>query len=138
MRKAYITGIFCFMASFLVNAQNTVEVEINNFDSEKGVALVGLYNAEASFMDKEYKGQILKVKDKQVILNFTDLPDGDYAILVIHDEDEDGELSTNFLGIPTEKYGASNNAPSMFGPPKWKDAKFELKNGQVIKQEITL
>ena len=36
-------------------------------------------------------------------------------------------MDTNFLGIPKEDYGCSNNARGTLGPPKWKDAKFELK-----------
>lgn len=138
MNKAYITGILFFIGTFFIQAQNTIAVEIKNFDSDQGVVLVGLYNSESSFMEKEYKGKILKVEDEKVVLLFNALPDGSYAILVIHDEDENGELTTNFIGIPKEKYGASNNAPSKFGPPKWKDAKFEVKNGQVVKQKITL
>lgn len=134
----YISGILFLMGTFFIHAQNTIAVEINNFESDRGVVLVGLYNSTTTFMEKEYKGEILKIKDKQVVLNFSDLPDGSYAILVVHDEDENGELSTNFIGIPKEKYGASNNAPSKFGPPKWKDAKFEVKNRQVVSQKIAL
>lgn len=138
MNKIYLTPIFFLIGIYFMNAQNTIEVEINNFDSDKGKVMVGLYNSETSFMEKEYKGRILDIESDPVMVSFDDVPDGNYAILVVHDEDENGELTTNFLGIPKEKYGASNNAPSRFGPPKWIDAKFEVKKGQVVKQEITL
>lgn len=138
MSRAYFTGFLFLIGTFFVNAQNTIEVEINNFDSNKGVALIGLYNTESSFLVEEYQGLEADVRDKKVILSFTDIPDGTYAISVFHDEDENGELTTNFIGIPKEAYGSSNNAPSNFGPPKWKDAKFEVRNGQTVKQKITL
>ena len=123
--------------SLILNAQNTIEVEIINFESDKGVAQVGLFNTETSFLDKVYKGKAVKIKDQKAIAIFTDIPDGTYAISVFHDKNEDEKLNT-FLGIPTEKYAASNNAPSKFGPPKWKDAKFEVKNGENVKQKISL
>lgn len=131
--------IFAFLgATLFTNAQNQIKVEIDKFESDKGVAFVGLYNTEGSFLEKEYKGQKAFIKDSKVALSFIDIPDGTYAISVFHDEDENGELTTNFIGIPKESYGSSNNAPSRFGPPKWNDAKFEVRNGQVVKQKIRL
>ena len=123
--------------SLMLNAQNTIELKIINFASDKGVAQIGLFNTETSFLDKVYKGKEVKIKDQKAVAIFTDIPDGTYAISVFHDKNEDEKLNT-FLGIPTENYAASNNAPSKFGPPKWKDAKFEVKNGENVKQKISL
>ncbi len=138
MNKAIYIMMFFLGGSLFLNAQNKIEVEIINFDSDKGVAMVGLYNSESSFLEKEYKGEKAAISGKKVVVSFTNIPDGFYAISVFHDEDENGELTTNFLGIPKEAYGASNNAPGRFGPPKWKDAKFEVRNGQTVKQKISL
>ncbi|MDT0677099.1 DUF2141 domain-containing protein [Autumnicola musiva] len=129
-------SFFCGILS--LNAQNNIEVEITDFESDKGQAMIGLYNTENSFLKKEFKGKQLKIQDKKVMFTFADIPEGNYAIMVFHDEDKNNELTTNFLGIPKENYGASNNAPSKFGPPKWKDAKFEVKNGKTLKQKIML
>lgn len=125
-------------ATVFLNAQNRIQVEITNFDSDKGVLLAGIYNTEASFLKKEFTGQRVAIKNKKVTLEFTDIPDGTYAITVFHDKDENGDLTTNFLGIPREAYGASNNAPARFGPPKWEGAKFEVRGGETVKQKITL
>ena len=43
--------------SFILNAQNSIEVEITNFASGKGVAQIGLFNTETSFLEKVYKGK---------------------------------------------------------------------------------
>jgi len=123
--------------SLMLNAQNTIEVEIINFESDKGVAQIGLFNTETSFLDKVYKGKEVNIKDQEAVAVFTDIPNGTYAISVFHDKNEDEKLNT-FLGIPTENYAASNNSPSKFGPPKWKDAKFEVRNGKIVKQKIYL
>jgi uncharacterized protein (DUF2141 family) len=69
---------------------------------------------------------------------FTNVPDGDYAVSCFHDEDDNGKLNM-FMGMmPTEDYGTSNNAPANFGPPKWIDAKFEIKDGETKTFEINL
>lgn len=134
-----IPVLFLFLSgTFYLHAQNSIEVEIDNFGSDKGVAYIALYNTEASFLKTTFKGEKLKVSGRKVSYIFTNVPDGTYAVSLFHDEDENGELTTNFLGIPKERYGASNNAPANFGPPKWKDAKFEVRKGETVKQEIKL
>lgn len=62
-------------------------------------------------------------------LVFAGLPPGDYAIAAFHDEDRDGDLSTNLLGMPTEGYGFSNDARGLFGPPGFDDAAFTVGAG---------
>lgn len=137
MKNSFLMLLVFFTASLILNAQNTIQVEIINFASDQGVAQIGLFNTESSFLDKIYKGKEVKIKDQKAVATFTDIPDGTYAISVFHDKNEDKKLNT-FLGIPTENYGASKNAPAKFGPPKWKDAKFEVRNGEVVKQKISL
>ena len=58
-------------------------------------------------------------------LVFSDLADGQYAVKVFHDENNNHSLDTNMLGVPSEGYGFSNNAGS-FGPASFKDASFSL------------
>ena len=46
------------------------------------------------------------------------------AVAVLHDEDRNGQMKTNFIGIPQEGWAASNNAEAQtFGPPRFDDAK---------------
>lgn len=54
------------------------------------------------------------------------LPAGEYAISVYHDKNNDGELNTNFLGIPKEGFGFSNDAINNFGPPSFDQAKITI------------
>ena len=137
MKNSILTLLVFLHGSLILNAQNTIEVEIINFASDIGVAQIGLFNKESSFLDKVYIGKGVKIKDQKAVAIFADIPDGFYAISVFHDKNKDEKLNT-FLGIPTENYAASNNAPSKFGPPKWKDAKFEVRNGETVKQKISL
>ena len=53
---------------------------------------------------------------------FTDVAPGAYAVAAFHDGDGDGDLATNFLGVPTEGFGFSNGAVGFMGPPSFADA----------------
>ncbi len=138
MKNSILILIVFLNGILIMYAQNTIEVEVINFDSNKGKAFIGLYNAENSFLENEFKGEKVEIINKKAVLIFKDIPDGTYAVSVFHDEDGNGKLSTNFLGIPKESYGASNNAKGTFGPPKWQNAKFEVRNGELVKQKISL
>ena len=66
-----------------------------------------------------------------------DLPYSQYAVKVFHDENTNSELDTNFLGIPTEDYGFSNNVRGTFGPADYDDAKFLFEQTE-MKMEISV
>jgi uncharacterized protein (DUF2141 family) len=51
---------------------------------------------------------------------------GRYGIQLYHDVDGDGELDANLVGIPSEPFGFSNDAPLRFGPPSFEDAAFDI------------
>ena len=57
---------------------------------------------------------------------FSDLPAGVYAVSVFHDENMNQKLDKNFVGVPKEGYGASNNPKKRMGPPSFEETKFRL------------
>ena len=63
-----------------------------------------------------------------------DLPYGNYVIAGIHDLDNNGVLTGNFIGIPKEPFGFSNNKRGNFGPPNWEDVliKFNESNKKIL------
>lgn len=58
---------------------------------------------------------------------FAGLPPGTYAVAVVHDENGNGKLDTNFLGMPTEGWGATNNVKPLMSAPSFADSKVTLK-----------
>ena len=76
------------------------------------------------------KGLISNYKGKVTF----DLPYGNYVIAGIHDLDNNGVLTGNFLGMPKEPFGFSNNKRGNFGPPKWEDVliKFNESNKKIL------
>ena len=120
------------LSTLLGNAQekegHKIEVSIKDIESKEGKIYVALYDNENGFLSKALVSKSSAINDKlECSVTFDALPDGEYAVSVYHDENNNGKLDSNFLGIPKEDYGCSNNAKGFMGPPKWKDAKFELK-----------
>ncbi|WP_299114635.1 DUF2141 domain-containing protein [uncultured Winogradskyella sp.] len=113
-----------------------ITVNISGLDSDEGKILIGLYDSEDKFLSKRFKNAIGIINEEKSTITFKDVPKGVYAISFIHDENDNGKMDTNFMGIPKEDYGCSNNAKGFMGPPKWEDAKFELKADKTI--HITL
>ena len=68
--------------------------------------------------------------------SFAELAEGKYAVAVFHDENKNGILDKNYLGIPTEAYGFSNNARRTFSAPSFKEAEVILNSDLAI--SITL
>jgi uncharacterized protein (DUF2141 family) len=104
-------------------------VEIEGFESDKGTARIAVFNSVDGYPtkpEKAYKKIVSEVKNRKVSLIISDLPPGTYAIAVHHDENDNNKVDTNFLGIPTENFGASNDAKGFMGPPSFEDSKFEL------------
>ena len=55
-----------------------------------------------------------------------DIDPGRYALSAFHDENDNGELDTNLLGIPSEGYGFGNDASAAFGPPSFEAAALDV------------
>lgn len=114
-----------------------ITVKIKNLDTNKGKVFIALYDSQKSFLNTGYKATFSNIENNSCEVTFKNVPQGVYAISMFHDENGNNKLDNNFLGIPKEDYGCSNNARGFMGPPKWKDAKFELKTTSLI-QTITL
>lgn len=109
---------------------SSLSVRLDGFRSAEGQVLVAIFRGESGFPGdpaRAWKTAVLKIHGQSAALDLAAVPAGTYGISVIHDEDGDNELDTNFLGIPKEGIGTSNNAKGRFGPPKWADAKFEVR-----------
>jgi uncharacterized protein (DUF2141 family) len=112
------------------DANSKIEVVINNFRNDKGNVTIILFNKPDGFPDSKKGFKIIssKINNKNASVEFDNLPNGEYGISVFHDENNNKVLDRNIFGIPKEGVGASNNAKGHFGPPKYQDAKFYLKN----------
>ncbi|MEE9408674.1 MAG: DUF2141 domain-containing protein [Polaribacter sp.] len=139
MKKLFLIFTFVFSGILTTNAQEetfNLTVNIAGLNSNKGTLLVGLYNKKENFLNKQFKGDVVKIMDKKSVVIFKNLPKGEYAVSFVHDENDNKKMDTNFFGIPKEDYGCSNNAKGFMGPPKYDDAKFKLVENKTIDIKI--
>lgn len=125
------------LASSFLNAQKiNLTVEMSGFKSDDGRVKVGLYNSEGTFLNTTFKSLASDIHNHTATVTFEGIENGEYAVSIYHDENNNGKLDTGFMGIPNEDYASSNNAKGFMGPPKYADAKFQIKTNSKIK--ITL
>jgi uncharacterized protein (DUF2141 family) len=116
---------------FAQDAGSSLTIRIVGAKSSKGQIAIAVFNGEAGFPgDKSKTVRTLQAGiDPQTLIaqvTLKNLPRGVYAVAVFHDENMNGRLDKNVLGIPKEGYGASNNPRKSMGPPKFAEAKFQL------------
>jgi uncharacterized protein (DUF2141 family) len=101
-------------------------VTISDIRSAKGTLMVSVVNSDAAWnnQEKPVAAQKIAAGGKEVVLQFN-LPAGDYAVQVMHDENENGKLDTNFMGMPIEGYGFSNN-PQVMRRAHFDEARFAI------------
>lgn len=120
-----------------VNAQNKLTLNIINIKSVKGNVEIGIFNKAESFLSEksQYLKKIIKVNSSKISHVFN-VPNGNYAIAVFHDENGNGMMDKNFVGMPKEPYGFSNNFKPTVSAPKFHQTKFEVNGNKTI--NITL
>ena len=125
-----VFALFVLVSASPLLAGSGVAVTVNKVRPGKGVLLITLVNKEQFLMRRKLKKPLMKalVKPlgKSVQYEFKDVAPGDYAVQVLQDFDEDGYMTDNWLGIPKEPWGMSNNPPVGLGGPKWERAKFTV------------
>lgn len=107
---------------------------ITNIKKVHGIIRIGVYNKKENFpvIGKEFKRFSFKVEEKNFKCVMKDLPVGNYAIALYHDENSDGTCNANCIGIPTESYGFSNNIKPFLSAPSFHDTKFSHSTGRSI------
>lgn len=116
-------------------SENKVKIVIKKLESAEGSVRVTLFNTEEDWLEKGISKSVQVNNKKEVTVEFENVVKGTYAVSVIHDENSNGELDTNF-GIPSEPYGFSNNARGMFGPASFEDSKFEVAGSKQIEIDV--
>jgi uncharacterized protein (DUF2141 family) len=107
---------------------NTITVTIENVNSSDGIVAAALYKDEDEFPGGEmFMGESKSLRSSGSIeITFENVPDGDYAIAIFHDANENEDIDMNDQGIPTEGFGFSNGAMGEMGPPDFDQAAFTV------------
>lgn len=106
----------------------TLTVTVTGVKSDRGQIMAGLLKADtAAGVARNAGGMAAPAVEGTTTLTFTGLSEGGYAVRLFHDENGDGEMSSNMFGIPVEGFAFSNGARSSFGPPDFTAMKVEVK-----------
>lgn len=137
--------MFSLCAFFLVPADhswpqsqasqgNIIHVEVVGMRNDKGQISCSLYSSADGFPKKAENAVthiVAPISEREAVCEFPGTAQGTYAVSVFHDENSNGKLDTNFLGIPREGVGASNDAKGHMGPPRFDAAAFQFAGGRL-------
>ena len=115
------------------NEAGTITVQLTGFENDQGAVKLCVCRSEDEYTGnkKEFCTASTEIKNKKAQWIFEHMPYGSYSIKAFHDENGNSRLDKDFLGMPTERYGFSNNARGRFGPPTFASAAFTLNSPQL-------
>ena len=141
MTRIQLLCVYCTLigavSSAVASDGISLKVSISGLKPQTGQVMVSLYDSKKNFLRQPLETIRRPVEDSGNLgVEFEGVVPGVYAVGVIYDLDNDGELDTGMFRIPSEPIGISNNVRSRFGPPKWKKAKFELQGDMQMEIEV--
>ncbi len=126
-KNIFLIWLLCTFGVFGKNISNdsiSIIVSVEGFENDKGKCRLLLFENGKGFPDaREYAKLILSqnIRGRKVEFGFKIIP-GNYAVSILHDANMNGEMDKNWLGIPKEGFGVSNNPKIGFGPPDFEEA----------------
>ena len=118
-----------------------IHVKILKIRNSTGTIACALFESPAGFptqfLNSAMKVMVMKIQKTEARCDFEDIPAGTYAIAAIHDENRNGKLDVNWLGVPKEGYGFSNGAKGVVSAPSFSAASFPY-DGQNLDLTLTL
>ncbi len=125
--KLKLIALLIFSTAFYANAQHKLTINIDGLEHDKGYVIVALLDSNA----KEISYKKEKITDGKCTVIFDDLKSGTYGFKYCHDENSDNIFNTNFIGMPKEGFGFSNNAKVKMKEPPFSATTFKIE-GDVI------
>lgn len=126
IKKNLVLSTALLASSLSVQAADLV-VEIDHINSDNGVVLAQVFSGKDNYKKGvAVDSQMLTAKTGTAQMIFKDLPAGEYAVRMFHDENNNQKMETNMFGMPTEGYGYSNEAVGNMGPAKYKKMAFTI------------
>ncbi len=135
-----ITLIISFCSISVYSGQQQFQtgkiiVAVEALKNDSGAVRVSLYNSTEGFPTKSKKALqtvVADIEKGRARATFKDIPYGEYAVAVLHDENKNGKMDLNWMMLPKEGFGASNVIQKRFIPPSFNDAKFVLHSEERI------
>lgn len=118
-----------------------IHVKILDIKNSTGTVACALFEAPegfpTEFLSHATRIMMMTIQDTRGRCDFLDIEAGTYALAVIHDENMNGKMDTNWLGVPEEGYGFSSGAKVSMSAPSFEDASFSY-DGEDLDLTISL
>lgn len=129
MKTLYLTLVIALATGCLAcRAQHELIIEVRGVPEARGQVRAALYNSQESFLS--FDGVLLSgsapIQGDAAEVRLQNVPAGRYALALFHDENDNGKLDKNFLGIPREAVAFSKASMRTFGPPRYEECEFEV------------
>lgn len=128
-RAVLLAGVAA-IAPATVSAAGLV-IRVTGMSAPLGEVGCALYASADGFpMDRATaRAQWLPADAGGVTCRFPDVPEGTYAVSIVHDRNGNKRVDRNFVGMPTEQWGVSNNARPRMRAPTFEEAQFRVAAG---------
>jgi uncharacterized protein (DUF2141 family) len=142
MRRSLILALCLLVGSLSVHSaigqmtsgtavEVKLKISITDIRNEKGQIMIWIWNAPSGFPvkgDEAYRKIVLPASSvvNGAVNTSVTLPTGTYAVSTLHDENHNGQMDKNFMGMPKEGYGSSSKVITHLHPPSFDQAKFTL------------
>ena len=135
MPNIRIPGLLASMlliSSMPVSAElSSLKITVTEATTTTGTIEVTLFDSGESFLKKSFLQQGGKVDENGTfVAEFAGLEEGEYAVVVVHDENDNGAFDSGFLGFGGESLGYSNNVRPFLGRPDFDEVKLSIGPGQ--------
>ncbi|MBP1722027.1 MAG: hypothetical protein H6Q45_639 [Deltaproteobacteria bacterium] len=116
------------------NQTGTITVRLTGFENDEKEVKMCICRSEDEYTGKvkEYRTASAPILNKKALWVFKDMPYGPYSIKAFHDQNGNNRLDTNFMGMPTERYGFSNHADGRFGLPPFSQTVITLNAPEAV------
>lgn len=140
MEKILILSLLVF-SILLINIKSnsySLTIKTNGLENSEGTMIFALYNYEGSIPDQKFKKYYRKgnanIVNNKSEITFKNLPQGLYAVMILHDENSNGKIDTKFmLPLPDEGVGFSNYDDfGLTNRPNFKKASFNLNKDTTV------
>ncbi len=131
--------ILSFYASVVANMEQNsgdgynLEINITKIRSNSGQIAIQVLDEQKKVVKQEFA----TISNKRSVLLLKGLPKGKYAVQLFHDENKNGKMDFNFLGIPKEGYGFSNDARGFMSEPAFDKQLFLLDQDRAIQIKLS-
>jgi uncharacterized protein (DUF2141 family) len=142
-RYKIVIVFFFLLIAMGIQAQNTnvLKVVVKNIEEIQGRIRLQMSSDSLEFLSDEPKVEWVreaKVSGHEMTFYFKALSDGEYALVVFQDMNDNGILDAGKFGIPKEPFAFSKAAMRKFGPPYFSQAKFSISGGGEHEEELVL